>query len=144
MSAGQKGVICEAIADHENILVAGGTNSGKTALCNAIIEEITAQFPDERIVILEDTGELQCAADDHLQLQTSEEYALPDLVKSTLRTSPDRIIVGEKRRGFLGKGRRQCRGLRSDQASCLARPERSEGPPAGHALVVEVHCGPAL
>lgn len=65
MSAGQKGTICEAIANHENILVAGGTNSGKTTLCNAIIKEITVQFPDERIVILEDTGELQWAASSH-------------------------------------------------------------------------------
>ena len=97
MSAGQSEAIQSAITEHENILVAGGTNSGKTTLCNAIIGKITEQFPEERVVILEDTGELQCAAADHLQLQTSEEYSLSDLVKSTLRTSPDRIIVGEVR-----------------------------------------------
>jgi type IV secretion system protein VirB11 len=58
----QKQILCEAIRDHRNILVTGGTGTGKTTLTNALIHELTDQFPDERLVIIEDTGELQCSA----------------------------------------------------------------------------------
>ncbi len=87
----------DAVLDHENILIAGGTNTGKTTLANALLREITDLFPRERLVILEDTIELQCAAPDHLALRTSPHVTLAQLVKSALRTSPNRIIVGEVR-----------------------------------------------
>ena len=93
----QCAVLRAAVAAHENILVAGGTNSGKTTLTNALLCEITNQFPEERLVLLEDTVELQCAADDHLTLRTGPQVSLAELVRSTLRTSPNRIIVGEVR-----------------------------------------------
>src|SRR5262249_14141619 len=80
-----------------NILVAGGTGSGKTTLCNALLQEIVRQTPRERIVILEDTVELRSAARDTLALRTTEALKLKDLVKAALRTSPDRIVVGEVR-----------------------------------------------
>ena len=99
MTPAQKSAIEDAVRDHENILVCGGTGSGKTTLCNAILLEMSEQFPHERIVVLEDTGELQCRADDHLQLRTSEDVSLSDLVRSTLRCTPDRIVVGEVRDG---------------------------------------------
>ena len=99
MTLAQKDAIEDAVRDHENILVCGGTGSGKTTLCNAILLEMSEQFPHERIVVLEDTGELQCRADDHLQLRTSEDVTLSDLVRSTLRCTPDRIVVGEVRDG---------------------------------------------
>ena len=99
MTLAQKSAIEDAVRDHENILVCGGTGSGKTTLCNAILLEMSEQFPHERIVVLEDTGELQCRADDHLQLRTSEDVTLSDLVRSTLRCTPDRIVVGEVRDG---------------------------------------------
>ena len=99
MTLAQKDAIEDAVRDHENILVCGGTGSGKTTLCNAILLEMSEQFPHERIVVLEDTGELQCRADDHLQLRTSEDVSLSDLVRSTLRCTPDRIVVGEVRDG---------------------------------------------
>jgi len=86
-----------AVAEHWNILVVGGTRSGKTTLAGAIVQEITRQFPHERVVILEDTAELRCAAEDHLALRTIEGGSLADLVKLTLRVSPDRIVVGEVR-----------------------------------------------
>lgn len=86
-----------AVARHWNILVIGGTRSGKTTLAGAILHEITCQFPHERIVILEDTAELSCAAEDHVALRTTEGGSLADLVKLTLRMSPDRIVVGEVR-----------------------------------------------
>lgn len=86
-----------AIVAHQNILIAGGTNSGKTTFANAILLEITERFPQERIVLLEDTVELRCAAPDHLGLRTGAGLTLADLVRSTLRTSPNRVVVGEVR-----------------------------------------------
>jgi type IV secretion system protein TrbB len=86
-----------AVLQHRNVLVAGGTASGKTTLVNALLHEITAASRRERIVILEDTIELQCSAPDCLALRTSDGVRLRDLVKAALRTSPDRIVVGEVR-----------------------------------------------
>lgn len=86
-----------AVLDHHNVLIVGGTNSGKTTLANAMLREITDLCPRERIVILEDTVELQCAAHDHLALRSGPAVPLALLVKSALRTSPNRIVVGEVR-----------------------------------------------
>src|SRR5207244_7061480 len=86
-----------AVREHQNILIAGGTNTGKTTLANAVLKEITDLFPSERLVILEDTVELQCVAPDHLALRTSPTMTLAQLVKRALRTSPTRIVVGEVR-----------------------------------------------
>lgn len=87
-----------AVARKDNILVAGGTGSGKTTLANALISEIAHR--DERIVILEDTRELQCTAPDVVALRAHPGAAtLADLVRTTLRLRPDRIIVGEVRGG---------------------------------------------
>lgn len=97
LSAQQCVVLRSAVAARENILIAGGTNSGKTTLANALLREITEQYPNERIVVLEDTVELQCRAEDHLALRTGPQVTLADLVRSTLRTSPNRIVIGEVR-----------------------------------------------
>lgn len=97
MSAQYRIAIGEAVKDHESIVIAGGTNSGKTTLANAILAEIAAVCPLERVVLLEDTAELQCVATDHLALRTPTGGTLAELVKATLRTSPNRIIVGEVR-----------------------------------------------
>lgn len=97
MTENQYNVICEAVKKRENILVAGGTGSGKTTLCNAIIKEI-AQY-EERIVIIEDTQELQCSCQDKTFLKTSDTVDERALLKSTLRRRPDRIIIGEIRDG---------------------------------------------
>ena len=97
MTAEQRDALRKAVREHENVLVCGGTGSGKTTLCNALLREMTGQFPEERIVVLEDTGELQCTADDHLALRTSADVSLADLVRHTLRCTPDRIVVGEVR-----------------------------------------------
>lgn len=93
----QHAALRDAVADHESVLVAGGTASGKTTLANALLLEITEQFPAERVVILEDTVELQCAARDRLALRTGRQVTLAALVKSALRASPNRIVVGEVR-----------------------------------------------
>ncbi|SFJ97791.1 type IV secretion system protein VirB11 [Sphingomonas sp. NFR04] len=79
-----------------NILIAGGTSSGKTTLANALLAEMACL--DERILLIEDTRELQSPAADTVALRTrSGVVAMADLVRSTLRLRPDRIIVGEVR-----------------------------------------------
>jgi type IV secretion system protein TrbB len=93
----EKEFLRKAIHDHRNILVTGGTGSGKTTLVNALIREVTAQYPSERLIIIEDTGELQCAAANYVQYHTSPERSMTDLVRTSLRMRPDRILVGEVR-----------------------------------------------
>ena len=96
MSAEAARLLSLAIVERENILVAGGTSSGKTTLANALLAEMATL--DERVIILEDTRELQCAAPDCVALRTrTGSVSLADLVRSTLRLRPDRIIVGEVR-----------------------------------------------
>jgi type IV secretion system protein VirB11 len=98
VSADQCQALQSAVSSRANIIVAGGTGSGKTTLANALLSEI-AQL-NERVVILEDTRELQCAAEDVVALRTQPgSVTLSDLVRSTLRLRPDRIIVGEVRGG---------------------------------------------
>jgi type IV secretion system protein VirB11 len=87
-----------AVVEKRNILVAGGTSSGKTTLANALLAELGAR--DERVILIEDTRELQCAAPDTVALRTRPGVVtMADLVRSTLRLRPDRIIVGEVRGG---------------------------------------------
>ena len=90
-------VIKDAVRKHRNILVIGGTGSGKTTLINAIINEMVLCDPDERIFILEDTGEIQCAAENFVQYHTTLDVDMTQLLKTTLRMRPDRILVGEVR-----------------------------------------------
>ena len=97
LAPSQCAALRRGITERRNVLIAGGTNTGKTTLANAVLQEITEQFPVERLVVLEDAVELQCAARDHLALRTNRHVTLADLVKSALRTSPNRIIVGEVR-----------------------------------------------
>ena len=97
MTRVQADFICRAIAAHKNILVIGGTGAGKTTLLNAIIAEIVRQFPDERICIIEDTGELQCAALNFVQYHTTINVTMTDILRLILRMRPDRIFVGETR-----------------------------------------------
>ena len=92
--------IAQLLRDHlekrSNILVAGGTSSGKTTFTNALLAE--PGLADDRIVILEDTRELRCAASNAVSLRTHRGSAsLTDLVRSTMRLRPDRIVVGEVR-----------------------------------------------
>ena len=98
MSAAVAGILAEAVVDRRNVLVAGGTSSGKTTLANALLAEMAAL--DERVILIEDTRELQCAAPDVVALRTRPGVAaMADLVRSTLRLRPDRIVVGEVRGG---------------------------------------------
>ena len=89
--------ICKAVQEKKNILVIGGTSSGKTTLCNAIINEM-AKY-QERMIIIEDTQELQCTCEDRVFLRTSDTVTMKDLLEDTLRMRPDRISIGEIRGG---------------------------------------------
>lgn len=97
MTAAQRQSIEAAVRAHKNILVIGGTGSGKTTLVNAIIQQMVANDPLERFVIIEDTGEIQCTAENYVQYHTSIEVSMTMLLKTTLRMRPDRILVGEVR-----------------------------------------------
>lgn len=96
LSAKHQKVIEEAVTNKKNILIVGGTGSGKTTLANAILALIAKT--EDRLVIIEDTQELQCSAKDCLTLRTKENVAsMTDLLKATMRLRPDRIIIGEVR-----------------------------------------------
>ena len=96
MDAWQAEALGAAVAERKNILVAGGTSTGKTTLTNALLAEVSSS-PD-RVVLIEDTRELQCAASNLVSLRTKDGVAtLSDLVRSALRLRPDRIPIGEVR-----------------------------------------------
>jgi len=98
MAPWQAEALAQAVRQRCNILVAGGTSSGKTTLANALLAEMVGL--DERVILIEDTRELQCAAPDCVNLRTrAGAVSLADLVRSTLRLRPDRIVVGEVRGG---------------------------------------------
>src|SRR5262249_30355730 len=95
----QRDLIREAALNRKNILVVGGTGSGKTTLVNAIIHLISQEMPGERLLILEDTAEIQCSAPNHVFKRTTDVIDLRRLLRSTMRYRPDRIFVGEVRGG---------------------------------------------
>ena len=96
MSADQAAILRQAVADRRNILVAGGTSTGKTTLTNALLAEVSKT--SDRVVLIEDTRELQCAAPNLVAMRTKDGVAsLSDLVRSSLRLRPDRIPIGEVR-----------------------------------------------
>ncbi len=99
MTQKQKELIENMIKTHKNMLICGGTGSGKTTLINGIIEKMVHLCPDDRIVIIEDTGEIQCSAKDKIQLRATSFTSMTLLLKATLRLRPDRILVGEVRGG---------------------------------------------
>lgn len=96
MSERQAEILRDAVAARRNILVAGGTSTGKTTLTNALLAEVAKT--DDRVVLIEDTRELQCAAPNLVALRTKDQViSLSDLVRSSLRLRPDRIPIGEVR-----------------------------------------------
>jgi len=96
MDAWQAEALGAAVAERKNILVAGGTSTGKTTLTNALLAEISSS-PD-RVVLIEDTRELQCAAPNLVSLRTKDGVAtLSDLVRSALRLRSAYDRAGEPR-----------------------------------------------
>ena len=92
----------EAIQKNENILISGGTSTGKTTLLNALSAYLPAS---DRVVLIEDTAELQIERPNLVRFEARREQpgfpavAIRDLLRATLRHRPDRIIVGEVRGG---------------------------------------------
>jgi type IV secretion system protein VirB11 len=98
MTATQADFLTGTVRERQNILIAGGTSSGKTTLANALLAEIAVT--GDRVLVLEDTVELQCAARDHVPLRTLPGVvSMTELVRATMRLRPDRVIVGEVRGG---------------------------------------------
>lgn len=96
MSAVQAARLRRAVADRRNILIAGGTGTGKTTLANALLAEMA--LTGDRIILIEDTRELQCTAPNCVAMRTCDGVvSLADLVRSSLRLRPDRIPIGEVR-----------------------------------------------
>jgi type IV secretion system protein VirB11 len=92
-------VLRQAIVNRQNILVVGGTGSGKTTLVNALIRQISEDCPEDRLLILEDTMELQSTSPNTVFFRTSDFVDMRRLVKVTMRYRPTRIILGEVRDG---------------------------------------------
>lgn len=98
LSEPQAAFLRRAVRERQNILIAGGTSTGKTTLANALLAEIADT--GDRVLVLEDTVELQCAARDHVPLRTrAGVVSMTELVRATMRLRPDRVIVGEVRGG---------------------------------------------
>ncbi len=96
MTADQAAIFRQAVASRANILVAGGTSTGKTTLTNALLAEVAKTT--DRVIVIEDTRELQCLAQNIVAMRTKDGVAtLSDLVRSSLRLRPDRIPIGEVR-----------------------------------------------
>ncbi|MGH7026959.1 P-type conjugative transfer ATPase TrbB [Brevundimonas sp.] len=100
MTAGQAGSLRSAVCERRNILISGGTGSGKTTLANAVLAE--PAFAQDRVFLIEDTPELQCSAWDVVSVVTRRQpvaIGVADLVRDALRMRPDRIVIGEMRDG---------------------------------------------
>lgn len=98
LTAEQADFLRRAVYERQNILIAGGTSTGKTTLANALLAEIA--ITGDRVLVLEDTVELQCVARDHVPLRThSNVVSMRDLARATMRLRPDRVVVGEVRGG---------------------------------------------
>ncbi len=96
MTAGQAATLRAGVAERRNILVAGGTSTGKTTLTNALLAEVARE--GGRVVLIEDTRELQCRAPNLVALRTKDGVvSLSELVRRALRLRPDRIPIGEVR-----------------------------------------------
>lgn len=102
MTSDQAAALRLALNARQNILVAGGTGSGKTTLTNALIAELACLAPDDRLIIIEDTPEIQCASPNAVAFRANEAndaLTMNRLLRRALRHRPDRIIVGEVRGG---------------------------------------------
>lgn len=99
MSRPQRSALEDAIASAKNIMLSGGTGSGKTTLANAVLGHVSEVAPDDRLLIIQDLFELQCLSRNVAWLRSTETFDLTRLVKVSMRLRPDRIIIGEVRGG---------------------------------------------
>ena len=93
----QEKIIKESVEQRKSILVIGGTQSGKTTFCNAILDCIAKTHPQDRVIIIEDTQELKCNVKDSVTMRSSPSKTMNDLIFDSMRIRPDRIIIGEVR-----------------------------------------------
>jgi type IV secretion system protein VirB11 len=94
----QYDLICQFIKERKNLLIGGGTGSGKSTFTNAVIKKMTEYTPNDRFYIVEDVPELQCDARDKTMIAVNPRHAA-EAVRTALRWTPDRIIFGEVRYG---------------------------------------------
>jgi len=97
MTRAQGDVLQRAVADHRNILVIGGTSSGKTTFVNMLIRAMVDHDPLERPIIIEDTRELQCSAENSVRYKANKDVDIHRLLRASMRMRPDRLLVGEVR-----------------------------------------------
>jgi type IV secretion system protein VirB11 len=90
-------IIRAAVKARKNILVVGATGSGKTTLINAILDELARTAPDDRVISIEDTTELQCAVANYVDLRAVGGVSMLDCLRACMRLKPTRIVVGEVR-----------------------------------------------
>jgi P-type conjugative transfer ATPase TrbB len=89
--------IINAVNERQNIVVVGGTGSGKTTFLNAVLDAVSVHTPEDRVLLMEDTGEIQCKSKNQIAKRTTMYATMEQLLVSALRYRPDRIIVGEVR-----------------------------------------------
>ncbi|RYZ90878.1 MAG: P-type conjugative transfer ATPase TrbB [Proteobacteria bacterium] len=99
MTQTQADFIKRGVVEKKNIIVIGGTGSGKTTLTNSILDSISEQCPHDRLLIMEDTREIQCRPGNIVKMRSLAHVTMNQLLALTLRYNPDRIIVGEVRGG---------------------------------------------
>ena len=93
-------IVNDVLLRHLNVLIVGGTSTGKTSLLNALLKLVAELFPEARLLCLEDVPEITVSLDDHLCLRTEATgYTLQDLVANALRLNPGRLVIGEVRGG---------------------------------------------
>ena len=93
----QEVLLKEFVNQRKSILVIGGTQSGKTTFCNAILDSIARTHPQDRVIIIEDTAELRCNVRDSVTMRASPVRSMNELIFDAMRMRPDRIIIGEVR-----------------------------------------------
>ncbi len=90
-------IIRAAIAAKKNILMVGATGSGKTTFVNAVLSAMADIAPHDRVVLIEDTTELQCTVKNHVDLLAVGCVSMLDCLRACMRLKPTRIVVGEVR-----------------------------------------------
>ncbi len=95
----QKSTIKKGIKERKNFVIVGGTSSGKTTFTNAVIRGIEDLTPNHRLVIIEDTNEIQCRAKNTVIMRCNANFDMLTALKATMRLRTDRILIGEVRGG---------------------------------------------